>query len=655
MSWIGKLYETYEACAGEVAAPQPPGKLPLVPVSHSLQTAHIEVILDEDGTFCDAHYLREDNAVTIIPCTEDSASRSSGISPNALYDKLIYIAGDFAQYTGEEKAENYFDAYMQQLKGWCESPYSHTKAKVVYQYLQKKQLIGDLVRAQLLFADENGRLTQQWEGDKKVKPAQTTDTFVRFQVEVIGENTIACNEDKALFAAYEAYYAQREQEMKLCYVQGKMLPATEKHPAKLRWPGDSAKLISANDKAGFTYRGRYTAPEEAVTIGYESSQKAHSALRWLINRQGWRNGDQVVVAWTVNGMQPPQVQVDTDVLTQGATRVDSGVYLGEVYAERLRNAAKSLWHKKLEDRDDVMVMMLEAATPGRMSIPYYKEIRGNDFVQRVEYWHETCYWLQRYKWESDGKDEKGKDRLKPVYYVGAPSLPDILFAAYGPRAGDQLKKKVVQRLLPCITERARLPRDIMWQAVQRASNPRSMEEEWEWEKTLSVACALIRKYRYDWKGENWEMSLEGNRVRLEENYDTENDRSFLFGRLLACAHQLEVYACYKLELDKKDSRRETNAQKYYQRFRMHPKKTWGRIMDALQPYIARLHTRDLDYYSPVIDRISKQFVLKEFQSDDPLDETFLLGYSCQMEEFREQKRQRLAEKEANSEQKQNEI
>lgn len=151
------------------------------------------------------------------------------------------------------------------------------------------------------------------------------------------------------------------------------------------------------------------------------------------------------------------------------------------------------------------------------------------------------------------------------------------------------------------------------------------------------------------------MSLEGNRVRLEENYDTENDRSFLFGRLLACAHQLEVYACYKLELDKKDSRRETNAQKYYQRFRMHPKKTWGRIMDALQPYIARLHTRDLDYYSPVIDRISKQFVLKEFQSDDPLDETFLLGYSCQMEEFREQKRQRLAEKEANSEQKQNEI
>ena len=230
-----------------------------------------------------------------------------------------------------------------------------------------------------------------------------------------------------------------------------------------------------------------------------------------------------------------------------------------------------------------------------------------------------------------------------------------MFAAYGPRAGDHLKKKIVQRLLPCITERARLPRDIMWQAVQRASNPHSMEEEWEWEKTLSVACALIRKYRYDWKGERWEVNLEENNARLEENYDEQNDRSFLFGRLLACAHQLEVYACYKLELDKLDSRRETNAQKYYQRFRMHPKKTWGKIMDALQPYIARLHTRDLDYYSPVIDKINKKFVLEEFQSDDPLDETFLLGYSCQMEEFREQKRQRQAEKEANSEQKQNEV
>lgn len=258
----------------------------------------------------------QDEAVTIIPCTEDSASRSSGISPNALYDKLIYTAGDFAQYTGEKKAEDYFNAYMQQLKGWYESPYSHPKVKAVYQYLQKKQLIGDLVQEHLLFTDEKGQLTQQWEGDKKVKPAKTTDTFVTFSGGGVGENTTACNEDKALFAAYEAYYAQREQKMKLCYVQGKMLPVTEKHPAKLRRLGDSAKLISANDTAGFTYRGRYTAPEQAVTISYESSQKAHSALRWLINRQGWYNGDQVVVAWTVNGIQPPQVQADTDILTQ---------------------------------------------------------------------------------------------------------------------------------------------------------------------------------------------------------------------------------------------------------------------------------------------------------------------------------------------------
>lgn len=649
MSWIGKLYETYEACAGEVAAPQPPGKLPLLPVSHSLQTAHIEVTLDEKGIFCGAQYLMPDEAVTILPCTEDSASRGAGISPNALYDKLIYIAGDFAKYTGQEKAENYFEAYMQQLKDWCESPYSHIKVKAVYQYLQKKRLIKDLVQEHLLFTDEKGRLTQQWNGDKKVKPTKITETFVRFQVEVMGENTIACNEDKALFTAYETYYAQQKREEKLCYVQGVMLPAAEKHPAKLRWPGDSAKLISANDKAGFTYRGRYTAPEQAVTIGYESSQKAHNALRWLINRQGWRNGDQIVVAWTINGMQPPQVQADTDVLTQGATRVENGIYLGEVYAERLHNAAKSLWHKKLEDRDEVMVMILEAATPGRMSVPYYKEIRGNDFVQRLEYWHETCYWLHHDKWEPSGNGEKGEDSLKPVYYIGAPSLPDILFAAYGPHAGDNLKKRVVQRLLPCITERARLPKDMMQQAVQRALNPHSMEE-WEWEKTLSSACALIRKYRYDWEGEKWEVKLEENNARLEENYEEQNDRSFLFGRLLACAHQLEVYACYKLELDKPDGRRETHAQKYYQRFRMHPKKTWGKIMGALQPYISRLHTRDIDFYSPVIDKISKKFVLEQFQLDEPLDETFLLGYSCQMEEFREQKRQRQAEKEAKAEQ-----
>jgi CRISPR-associated protein Csd1 len=54
-------------------------------------------------------------------------------------------------------------------------------------------------------------------------------------------------------------------------------------------------------------------------------------------------------------------------------------------------------------------------------------------------------------------------------------------------------------------------------------------ERWEWNKTLSVACALYKK----------QHEKEGYHLALEEN---RTDRSYLFGRLLAVADQIERWA-----------------------------------------------------------------------------------------------------------------
>lgn len=77
-------------------------------------------------------------------------------------------------------------------------------------------------------------------------------------------------------------------------------------------------------------------------------------------------------------------------------------------------------------------------------------------------------------------------------FYGAPATRDIAFAAYGPRASDKIVKGLMERMLPCIIDGRIIPKDIVKSAFQRASNPVAMER-WEWEKTLSIACALIRK------------------------------------------------------------------------------------------------------------------------------------------------------------------
>ena len=48
MSWMQKLYETYESCAGNKNIPDSGD---LFPVSHSTQQAHIEIVIDHSGNF----------------------------------------------------------------------------------------------------------------------------------------------------------------------------------------------------------------------------------------------------------------------------------------------------------------------------------------------------------------------------------------------------------------------------------------------------------------------------------------------------------------------------------------------------------------------------------------------------------------------------
>ena len=56
MSWIQKLYDTYEQCAD---APQFEND-PLMPISHTKQQAHIEIVLDDNGNFLRANYRSGD-------------------------------------------------------------------------------------------------------------------------------------------------------------------------------------------------------------------------------------------------------------------------------------------------------------------------------------------------------------------------------------------------------------------------------------------------------------------------------------------------------------------------------------------------------------------------------------------------------------------
>ena len=633
MSWIEKLYETYERCEGR---PQFETK-PLNPVATIFQTTHIEVRIDAAGTFLRATFLRDDS--TVIPVTEASAGRSGkDPAPHPLSDKLCYCAKDFEEWTGEVCR---FAAYFSLLSEWCSSSYSHAKARAVQQYVQKGTLIADLVRdGALLLEDESKNLRRTV--PKKLGRAilDQRSAFIRWSVEIPGELDTNTWEDQKLFESWIAFEKTWRPSSKLngkskqrrdgiCMATGaESVRLARMHPRGIRFQGDTTKLISSNDTAGYTFRGRFKTGDEACGVSFEVTQKAHNALRWLIARQSktGKRDQQVFITWPTSGHTLPDLLGNSDQIFNDYSRniANDQSYSGDA-GQRFSIQLKRLiegYKAELGENERVMVMGLNSASDdGRMAITFYRELLGSEFLARIQAWHDNFAWHQEFREEDEG------ERVKSHRFVGAPAPREIAETAYGvqkrSRSGEKLVRATIERLLPCIVDGRSIPRDLVQSCVFRASNRlcftnrKPGKEESEWKQCLGIACAVYRGLH---KEKNYQMSLEENR----------RSRDYLFGRLLAIADHLEGSA-----LDVAGENRDTNAAKLMQRFADRPTSTWRSIETKLVPYRSRLRARrpgTLVKLDKQLNAVMCKFDTADF-NDDKLSGEFLLGYHCQRAEL----------------------
>ncbi|NLJ30522.1 MAG: type I-C CRISPR-associated protein Cas8c/Csd1 [Clostridiales bacterium] len=636
MGWMQKLYETYENCRSLVGELETENKPPLMPIYHTTQQAQIEAVIDTDGNWRSARVLTDKKErTTLIPCTEKSASRTSSAVPHPLFDNLSYIAGDYPQYRAQK--EDRYGEYIARLSDWCASPYSHPKVRAILEYLEKGTLMADLIQSDALVLDEAGRLPEKWEGKKedtplifKAVPGDQAGAFVRFQVvraDGAEETQSRIWEDKTVWQSFIDYQNSLPADRDFCYVLGTKLPTSAISPKYIRRPGDGAKLISANDESGFTYRGRFETPSQAFSLGRETTEKAHNALKWLIPRQAYLNGDQVILAWNPGGgkvLDPCKNALDLLFELEPAPQPPT---TGDEFAARFRKALAG-YGRNLKGDENTCILGLDSATTGRLSIFYYRELQEKDLLDRIERWHKTCSWhFRAYPESAERQGQKGK----PFPFEGAPAPGAIVKAAYGRQASDKLNKSTVQRLLPCIVDGASLPPDVMLCAARRASNPVALEDN-DYGNTLAVACALVRKYYNDRENPK-NINLIDYKERWKMALDTqETDRNYLFGRALAYAQQLENYA-----LSLQGEKRSTNAERMQAAFSQHPAKMWKTLYQALSPYLLRLGSRGSRYRDELNEVISK-IDLKNF-TNDPLNEIYLLGYACQMQKFNEEMRE----------------
>lgn len=629
MAWLKTLADTYDIYS-DLAGVDKNGQAVLLPISHSTFNAQIEVTIDKDGNFVDAQKLEKGiGMVTVIPVTEDSAARSSGIAPHPLCDKLCYIAGDYTDYTGDDKIK-YYDAYMEQLKNWAESDFTHPMVQAVYRYLVKGSLICDLTAKKALLLDDNGKLTD----DIKIHGQGQTGANVRFRVFGAGKPQEIWKSQE-VYKKYSAYYQQKSEEKKLCYITGKMESCSDKHPSKIRNSADKAKLISGNDESGFTYRGRFTAKEQAVSVGYDASQKAHNVLRWLIQKQGYTRDESAIVCWLVNREMPiPDMMKDSinaygdvddfdfdfDDIGIDDVAADNKHDTGKYIAEQFNNAVNG-YAGKIKQDDKIAIIALDAATTGRLSVVYYDEMGGKQYMDAILNWHRHCNWRRTVKIENSEAENR------KITCECTPSPRDMALAAFGVQraewleADSKLIRATIKRLLPCITgKRAEIPSDIIRAAARRASMPQTMSDYIWYNDTLCVACAMIR-FNYE----------KGDRTMDNFLNDNINDRNVLFGRLLAVYDYMEQRAMFEYdENGKVKERRTTNAKRYWNAYSSRPAKTFKTIRQNLIAYEKRLNDFELSKFEEWTGEIMACLSEKGFDNT-ALSEMYLPGYYQQME------------------------
>lgn len=660
MSWLSRLYHTYEQVKDNADAQL---HYALMPYYHVKQNVQIIVTINDKGDFVSARLARDGNGklksqVTTIPATNDSATRTSSPVAHPLADKLQYVAKDF--FIKSKNKKDVFDLFEKTLTDWCQSPFSHPKAQAVLRYTQKGTLTQDLINAGIILADETGNILYVKNASDYpdrilallVKNGGEFDqgsAFVAWEVinADIAQGDITTWKDDSLFTAWQNYYASFDSKEGFCHVTGEHKALASKHPNRVLKSASNAKLISANDMSGFTFLGRFTDDDksiakqgyQAVNISAEVTEKAHAALAWLLTSQGHEESGQAMVAWAIDGSkipQPykpivPQAMIedawsdfdseefadidDSDEIEEQSSKLHHHKDIGSQFAHNLKKTMEG-YRQKLTDNDQISVISLDSATPGRMAVTYYYEAMPDDYLTAIADWYDNFAWYAFYF-----DKETNQKRMT----IQAPTPYQIAVSAYGSRVSDAVRKQVVSQVLPVIVEGhyRQIPKTLMDLCVKHACNPLGLEN-WEWEQNLSVACSLYRGYYNRLKNDK----KRSYTVALQENYTS---RDYLYGRLLAIAEDIESLALYVA-----GENRVTTAQRYMQQFANRPFSTWRNIELSLDPYMKRLKNNRPDYLfnkQNLLNDVMSKFDINDFNNDGQLSGEFLLGYHCQKMAF----------------------
>lgn len=582
MALLQKAIETYDTLdkMGLVGVYEA-GKTPLAPIAHWLASPSIDITIDLDGNFISIQQVDvKSEGKFIFPATEKSIGRTRAFYPHPLCDQLDCFLDDYPEKN---------QLYLEQLNAWVQSSYTHPIIQAVYKYLLKNTIKHDLAS-----------LTKKCSGKEMVRWI------------VYGADEPCCWKNRALFESFINHMQSEKIEKSLCMLTGELSRPAEQHSKGIVSMHGNAKLISANDTSNYTFRGRFESSDEALSISYLASQKAHNAIKYLIDNYSINIRKRFFICWNPQGDEIPQPSRPFLLPPEPILTMTD-------YSNAL---SKELfgWTSMFDFSSVAVVAVFDAATNGRLSVTYYSELQATDFVERLCNWDETCSW-----WNGQ-------------YGIQSPALPKMAEIAFGTyresddrgrfECDDRVLKQQLQRLLVCRIEKSVFPYDIVHALLVRCERLHLYSRRIR-EDLLFVTCAAIRKYYIDHKKEEIQLALDPEK----------KDRSYQYGRLLALMEKAER------DTYDGDEGREPNAIRLLPVFTQRPLYASKSIIEQLKkayfpqlkPYLRIWYDRQIGEIFAVLDSLNSP------GHDAPLNEKYLIGYYLQKQDMYTKKNKEVEE------------
>lgn len=620
MDFFTSLLKTYEKAEEIGLVDQQNGDNPvLLPLYHTSLKSNgkniIAVKLDQDGSFYKAEFMA-DNQTIIFPVTGDSVARSgSNPAPHPLVDKFSYYVS--------EANQSQYDNFHEQLANWiayCEEGKVKDFLMKIQHFILQTDFLSSILWS--LYGDhyqrEGLKITYS-DSDGKNKTVDLSAYFLEFSiVQFHGFKDESVTSYKALHQSFISFMTANQDNLRTCNISGRMEQITNKHRGLM----GTAKIISVSNK-GEAYKGRFKEREDVFSVGYETSEKIHLMIKYLLenkNSSTWLGSSQYLINWFSDDLvNESQLDIVKPIFNDLFEDDEEESLVPIKPNEESRQIGSSfIKGQKLFGNDATYyIAILNKTSNGRITLKYFRQLQVSQLLKNLESWQEN------YSWEA--KTKAGGYKIK------IPIFNEIINVAYGVDReryleldNDAFRSDQYQQLVTALIDGNPMPSTIVKKLEANIKQRQKYPKHWSQVQQVSLAI-LHKQYGREFK----------------PMVDHENtNRSYLFGRLLAIFELMESkkYEIENPNKDKKEFNRITNAERYWNAYTSQPAKLMMNLTNKIKPYeeTVRLNVYGIFHKldkerAEIVQLLSPLMAKKDI--NDPLDYQFIFGYYAEKQFF----------------------